>query len=368
MKRRTDDLIGSDETAISRTDLLALSLAAGGGFLLGGAAPAAAAIERGEGHPGQGPARKMIGALGYGTCPCVQVIQVGFKNAAELVGWRYQGILAPEVDQNAENLNRTYQQAIAAKPAAIGGGMWFPTAAQQAKRAMKQGIYFIAVNTPDNAFVKANGVAFVGQDLYQGGVLAGRLICEQLLKDGKKTGLILTGNVSPGSVPIEERFRGIKDGTAAFNKEKGTKFTNEQFPDQSADLARALPVYKAKIAQVGKRLVALANTSTQTSIANYKIAQELKWKPGEIVMGGFDTDPVINQAIRTGYLLFTLDQQFFSQGFFALMLAWQKLNRAFNPPAVFDTGNAIVNKSNIKAIDARDNAIRVLARRYGLKV
>lgn len=368
MKRRHESVVGSGDNAISRSELLAMSAAAGGGMLLAGVGGATAATRATGATPGQGPKRKMIGALGYGTCPCVQVIQVGFRNAAELVGWSYQGILAPEIDQNAENLNRTYQQAIAAKPAAIGGGMWFATAAQQAKRAIAQGIYFIAVNTPDNAFVKANRISFVGQDLYQGGVLAGQLICEALLKKGKKTGLILTGNVSPGSVPIEERFRGIKDGTAAFNKAHGTKFTNEQFPDQSADLARSLPVYRAKIKQVGSRLVALANTSTQTSIANYKIAQELKWKPGQIVMGGFDTDPQINQAIQRGYHLFTLDQQFFSQGFFALMLTWQKLNRGFNPPPVFDTGNAIVNKSNIKAIDARDNAIRRLAKRYGITV
>jgi len=368
MKRKDDAVVGAGDNAISRTELLAVSAAAGGGILLAGAGGALASPSKAHASPAQGPKRKMIGALGYGTCPCVQIIQVGFKNAAELVGWDYQGILAPEVDQNAENLNRTYQQAIAAKPAAIGGGMWFPTAAQQAKRAIQQGIYFIAVNTPDNAFVSANHITFVGQDLYQGGVLAGTLLAEQLVKNGKKTGLILTGNVSPGSVPIEERYRGIKDGTAAFNKKNGTQFTNEQFPDQSADLARSLPIYKAKLAQVGSKLVALANTSTQTSIANYKIAQELKWKPGQIVMGGFDTDPVINQAIRQGYHLFTLDQQFFSQGFFALMLAWQKLARSLNPPAVFDTGNAVVNKSNIKAIDARDNAIRSLAKRYGIKM
>jgi ABC-type sugar transport system substrate-binding protein len=368
MKGKRDDIVGSGEHAMNRGELLALSLAAGGGIMLGGAGGALASTRAATNTPGQGPKKKMIGALGYGTCPCVQVIQVGFKNAAELVGWEYQGILAPEVDQNAENLNRTYQQAITAQPAAIGGGMWFPTAAQQAKRAIAKGIYFISVNTPDNAFIKANRISFVGQDLYQGGVLAGTLICEQLVKNGKKTGLILTGNVSPGSVPIEERFRGIKDGTTAFNKAHGTKFTNQQFPDQSADLAQSLPIYKAKITQVGSKLVALANTSTQTSIANFKIAQELKWKPGQIVMGGFDTDPVINQAIQQGYHLFTLDQQFFSQGFFGLMLTWQKLTRGFNPPPVFDTGNSVVNKSNIKAIDARDNAIRALAKRYGLKV
>ena len=127
-------------------------------------------------------------------------------------------------------------------------------------------------------------------------------------------------------------------------------------------------MYQAKVRQLGDKLVAFANTSTQTSIANYKLAQQNKWKPGQYVMGGFDTAPDINAAIRDGYLSFTLDQQFFSQGYIALMLAWQKLERNFTPPAVYDTGNAVVTKANIAAIDARDKAIITLAKRYGLKV
>src|SRR4051812_5270373 len=153
MKRKDSDVVGTGDHAISRGELLALSAAAGGGIALAGAGVAGAAPRREDASPAQGAKRKMIGALGYGSGPGVGVIQVGFHNAAELVGWGYQGILAPELDQNAENLNRTYQQAITSKPAAIGGGMWFPTAAVQAKRAMQQGIYFIAVNTPDNAFI-----------------------------------------------------------------------------------------------------------------------------------------------------------------------------------------------------------------------
>jgi simple sugar transport system substrate-binding protein len=311
----------------------------------------------------------MIGALAYASCPCVGVIQVGFHNAAELTGWDYQGILtAPTVTDSAETLNQTYSQAIAAKPDAIGGGMWFPTAAQQAKKAISQGIYFIAVNTPDSTFVSQTGTPYVGQDLFAGGELCAKLICDELVKKGKKTGVILTGNVSPGSVPIDTRYAGIQAGTTAYNKAHGTGFTNQEFPDQSTDLAQSIPLYQAKVKQLGSKLVALANTSTQTAIANYKLAQQMNWKPGQYVMGGFDTAPDINQAIKEGYLLFTLDQQFFAQGFITLIQAWQKLARNFNPPPVYDTGNAVVSKANIAEINQRDNAIIQLASRYGLKV
>jgi simple sugar transport system substrate-binding protein len=370
MKQKDDQLNESGAGAISRRDLLTLSALAGGGLLLGGAQSASAAPTRtGVNGPAQGPKKKMIGALAYASCPCVGVIQVGFHNAAELAGWDYQGILtAPSVTDSAETLNQTYQQAIASKPAAIGGGMWFPTAAQQATRAIAQGIYFQAVNTPDNAFIARTRTPYVGQDLFLGGELCARQICDQLVKNGKKTGVILTGNVSPGSVPIDTRYAGIQAGTVAYNKANKTNFSNQQFPDMSTDLAQSIPLYHANFKQLGSNLVGLANTSTQTAIANYKLAQQLKWKPGQYVMGGFDTAPTINEAIKNGYLLFTLDQQFFVQGFITLMQAWQKLERNFTPPAVYDTGNAVVTKANIGAINARDNAVIELAKRYGLKV
>jgi simple sugar transport system substrate-binding protein len=347
---------------MNRRELLAVSAAAGGGLLLGRSGVASAAASTAT-----GPSKVMVGALAYGTCPCVGTIQIGCHNAAELVGWKFQGILSPAINQDAVNLNQTYQQAIALKPAAICGGMWFPTAATQASVALKDGIYFIAINTGDNAFLAANPqVSYVGQNLYNGGVLAGGLICAQLLKDGKKTGVILSGDTSPGSVVTVERYGGIVAGTKAFNKAHGTTFTNQDFPDMSADLAQSIPVYKTKITQLGSSLVALANTTTQTSTANIKIAQELGWKPGQYVLGGFDTAAVISQAIESGYTLFTLDQQFFEQGFMAVMQAWQKLERGFNPPAIYDTGNAVITKANVKTVAARDTAIATLGSRYGI--
>jgi simple sugar transport system substrate-binding protein len=362
---RRSETVGAGEHRISRRELLAASAAAGGGVMLAKAGISEAAGSKAS--PATGPAKTMIGALAYGTCPCVGTIQIGFHNAAELVGWKFQGILSPDADQNAVNLNQTYEQAITAKPAAIGGGMWFPTAATQAAKAIKSGIYFIAVNTGDNKFLAENpSVSYVGQNLYAGGVLAGNLICQQLLKNGKKKGLLLTGDTSPGSVVTVQRYQGIVAGTKAFNKAHGTAFTNQDFPDQSANLAQSLPIYKTKITQVGSDLVALANTSTQTSIANYKIAKELGWKPNQYVLGGFDTDPNITQAIKTGYTLFTLDQQFYEQGFIALMQAWQWLERGFTPPVVYDTGNAIITKANISAIASRDAAIVTLGKRYGI--
>lgn len=314
-----------------------------------------------------GPKRKMVSALAYASCPCVGIIMVGARNAAELVGWEYQGLVSSETD-SPDTLNATYEQALTLQPDVLLGGMWFDPAEPQAEAAIESGIPFIAVNTARTEWLAENNVPYVGQDLYLGGVLVGRTVAQQLVDKGVTEGLILTGNVSPGSLPIEERFRGIADGAAAFNSENSTNFATEQFPDESADLARSVPIYQAKITEVGDDLVALAGTSTQTHIANYRVAQELGWEPGEYVIGGFDTDPLINEAIREGYSMFTIDQQFFAQGFIAGIQAWQWVERGMVPPAIYDTGNSVVRADNIEAIDERDQKLNELAGVYGIRL
>lgn len=314
-----------------------------------------------------GASKSVVTALAYASCPCVGIIMVGARNAAELVGWDYQGVITDQED-NPDTLNATYEQSITLQPDVMVGGMWFDPAEVQAERAISEGIRFIAVNTARTEWLQENDVAYVGQDLYLGGVLVGRETAEILSAKGVSEGLILTGNVSPGSLPIEERFRGIADGVSAYNDANGTTFTTEQFPDESADLATSLPIYQAKILEVGDQLVALAGTSTQTHIANYRLAQEEGWEPGEIVISGFDTDPLINEAIEAGFSSFTIDQQFFAQGFMAVMQAWQWVTRGMVPPAIYDTGNAVVTADNIAAINERDLQLNELAGDYGIQL
>lgn len=372
-----DDVAAS--TLITRRKMLALSggSALSASLLLAACSPSAGSTTLAAGgatttlvaagEESTGPRRKMVSALAYASCPCVGIIMVGARNAAELVGWEYQGLVSSETD-SPDTLNATYEQALTLQPDVLLGGMWFDPAEPQAETAIERGMPFIAVNTARTEWLAENNVPYVGQDLYQGGVLVGRTVAQLLVDKGVTEGLILTGNVSPGSLPIEERYRGIADGAAEFNSQNGTNFATEQFPDESADLARSVPIYQAKITEVGGDLVALAGTSTQTHIANYRVAQELGWTPGQYVIAGFDTDPLINEAISEGFSMFTIDQQFFAQGFIAGIQAWQWVERGMVPPPIYDTGNSVVRADNIDAIDVRDQKLNELAGAYGIRL
>jgi ABC-type sugar transport system substrate-binding protein len=85
-------------------------------------------------------------------------------------------------------------------------------------------------------------------------------------------------------------------------------------------------------------------------------------------MGGFDTGPAVAKAIQDGWVAFTIDQQFYSQGSISGWLAWQAVNRQQVPPPISNTGAAFVDKSNITQIAARDTQLTELGKKYGFSV
>jgi hypothetical protein len=52
----------------------------------------------------------------------------------------------------------------------------------------------------------------------------------------------------------------------------------------------------------------------------------------------------------------------------AVMQAWQWTVRGMVPPAIYDTGNAVVKKDTIAAITDRDKQLNDLAGEYGIKL
>jgi ABC-type sugar transport system substrate-binding protein len=134
------------------------------------------------------------------------------------------------------------------------------------------------------------------------------------------------------------------------------------------DLGKSVLLYKTKLTQLGKKFVALAGTGTETGTANIKVAQTLGWKPGQYVMGTFDTGASINPAIRSGLIQFAMDQQFFMSGLVSGFHAWVAVNRLFTPLTVYNTGSAYVTPKTIAAVDKRDAGVARLRKAYGFKV
>ncbi len=367
MKSRTE-ATRPPESAVDRGTLLKRGgiSAVGGALLLGAPATALAAGAGKAAPPWAGRRRKVIWAtpaIGDWNFP----LDVGFLEATSLVGWRYQKVGVPEASFSLENSVNNLERAIQAKPDVLITLVFDKALLKPLEKAQKKGILVIANNVGIDERKDLN-IAYVGASFADSGVLNANLMGKALLKLGRKSGVIVFGNQTPGGLPLEQRYLWTTKGLADFNKKNGTTFTTQVLPDKSTgDIGVSISIYKAKFTQLGDKLVGLCGLGLQSMVAQLKTLEELGTKPGSIPIGGFDTSPDVNKGIKDGYISYAIDQQLYLQAVAPVILAWQQLARGFVPPLTYDTSGAYVTRQNLAAITRRDALVDKRAKELGLK-
>ena len=71
-------------------------------------------------------------------------------------------------------------------------------------------------------------------------------------------------------------------------------------------------------------------------------------KPGEILAGGFDAAPGTLTGLQTGYIVASIDQQQYLQGYFSVYVLYLTNKYGFAPQ--IDTGGYLITKDNIDLI------------------
>ena len=201
------------------------------------------------------------------------------------------------------------------------------------KAALAAGIPVVAYNAtaPGNY-----PLSYVGQDLYQSGVLMGQRIAQSVT-----SGKILVGISQPGGNNVQPRLNGIKAALA-----KAAPGVTVQSVDTGADQAGELSAMEAQYqgAQDAKGLYAVDAGST-ASIAQLITKQGII---GKVHAGGFDTLNDTIKGVQSGALDFTIDQSAYLQGFLTtLYLYLYRLSGTLVFPPQSDTGLTFVTKDNV---------------------
>ena len=206
--------------------------------------------------------------------------------------------------------------------------------------AMNAGIPVITYNadgvyTPSGApNIGTNRLCYVGQALY----LSGQQLGERIKSLVTTPGEIVIFIATPGTGNIQPRY----DGAAAVLKAAG--YTVSEIATGS-NPSQNLPNEKAYL--LGHKSVkgAFAVDAGSTEyLAQAKAAAGLTSLPA----GGFDLTPVTLQAIQSGALNFTINQNPYLQGFLpTLYLYLYNLSGGLVPPPDTDTGLSFVTKTNV---------------------
>jgi simple sugar transport system substrate-binding protein len=257
----------------------------------------------------------------------------GLADAAKMLGLPTPQWTGDE-NGNVANMASDFETAISGGADGIAIALTDSSAfVEPTKTALAKGIPVIAYNAtaPGNY-----ALTYVGQDLYQSGLLMGQRIAQDVT-----SGLILVGISQPGGNNVQPRLDGIK--AALKQAAPGvTILSVNTGADQAGELNNITAAYSGHSDAKGLYAV---DAGTTASIAQLITSRGLA---GKIHAGGFDTLSDTINGVKSGALDFTIDQSAYLQGFLpVLYLYLYRLSGTLVKPPATDTGLTFVTKENI---------------------
>jgi simple sugar transport system substrate-binding protein len=237
----------------------------------------------------------------------------GAKAAAEALG---VNLIEQYSSWQAETMLAQFREALAARPncIVIMGHPGNDAFADLVADAVAQGIIVTSGNAPLKELqVKYQGVGFgyAGVDLYEGGAITARAMIAAGLKSGDKA--MVFGNFSRGD-------RGLSDTGMADTLEKAgiTVDRVEMSEEVNGNPPLAIPQLVAYLQQhPDTKAIGTQHGGITPLLPD--VMQQAGKKPGELILGGIDTDPKTVDAVKAGTMSATLDQQLYLQGFLPVL-------------------------------------------------
>jgi simple sugar transport system substrate-binding protein len=267
--------------------------------------------------------------------------QYGFADAAALLGLPTPKWGGSASTSSVSQMSSFLETAISAKANGIAttviNATGFTTPVMD---AMNAGIPVVTYNadgvytsngTPN---IGTNRLCYVGQALY----LSGQQLGERIKSLVTTPGEIVIFIATPGTGNIQPRY----DGAAAVLKAAG--YTVSEIATGS-NPSQNLPNEKAYLlGHKGVKGAFAVDAGSTEYLAQAKAAAGLSSLPA----GGFDLTPVTLQAIQSGAINFTINQNPYLQGFLpTLYLYMYNLSGGLVPPPDTDTGLSFVTKTNV---------------------
>lgn len=237
---------------------------------------------------------------------------------------------------------RLIRGALARKPDALVVTDHEPKVLNPAiEQAVKAGIPVIITNAGRDEARKVGAMAYVGQDEFQVGQLAG----ERLKEAGLKS--LFCINQSVGAVNLDQRCDGLRKGFGGPVKVLGVDDA-----DRTASRNRIQAALRS--ANVDGML-ALGQTSAEPALQ----ALQEAGKAQQVKLATIDLSPTILTALKDGKMLFASDQQQYLQGYLPVQTLALYLRYGLRPQGDVSTGPSYVTQQTAQqVIDLTKKGIR----------
>ena len=328
---------------------LALTACSGGGSSSAGGTAAGQASASGQagaastGSGGAGGKVRIFVVGGESSDPFWSQVKLGAQAAGAAFAGQGASVtwLGP---QNYDNLGPDAAQllrtALSESPSAVVGPDWVPAAEDPAFKAVAAAhVPLIVYNAGGvSEATKDGALAYVGTDDYQAGVGGGKAFGTANAKH------VLCVNTLPGQSESEARCSGVKSGLASSDGGKMTEL--ELSPSNFGNPTAVAQGIKAALLK-DSSIDGVITIGVADADSAYSALQQANLT-GKVKLGTFDVDSTQLQRIKAGEQLFSIDQQGYLQGYYAVTelftyVKWGMLLPSNN----ILTGPLVINSSNV---------------------
>jgi simple sugar transport system substrate-binding protein len=209
---------------------------------------------------------------------------------------------------------------------------------ETACNAMKQGIPIVTFNIDDSRHGAPGStcrMAFMGQNFVDAGyVLGKRVIAEGKLKKGDK---VFTPVEAPTATYAVLRHEGVQKALSEIGATSEILGTGNDHAEALTKMTQYLVGHPDTAAVIG-----LGQTPTSQAV------QSIKDAGLKIPAAGFDISKEILDNIKDGQLIAAVDQQPYSQGFYAVTQLALYLKYGLYPSEMDTGGKGLVDKANFQ--------------------
>jgi simple sugar transport system substrate-binding protein len=296
-----------------------------------------------EPKPGEGMYFRLV--THGGDDPFWAVVSQGMRDAAEELGCRAEIDLA---GGDLANQQQKFQDAVASRPDGIAlvvndANAWD----KPVQDALDAGIPVIGINNDDPEPGGNPRLCYIGQSERVAAYKLGRAVFQAGQDAGVNMGSAFVAMAAevPGAAYAQVRSQGIKDAMADFG-----------IPAGNFELIDAGGVEMTTVEERQTNyLLANPNVSFMFGaggICTDRLTSSLKGAgraAGEVVAGGFDAAPGTLEGINEDFLVASIDQQQYLQGYFAVYTLY--LYNKFGLTPNIDTGGYLITKDTVDLIE-----------------
>jgi simple sugar transport system substrate-binding protein len=285
--------------------------------------------------------------------PFWSTVKRGAESAAKAVeaaGGTVTFVSMPNYDNFNADAAKLVANMLAMDPSAVVIPNWSPEAQNENITAISDaGIPVIIYNSGQDSVEEVGAQIYIGSDDYVAGVAGG----EKFAEEGAQN--IVCVNTLPGTTNSEARCSGVIEGA----KKGGAAATALNLPSsQFGDPSAVTQAIKGALLNVPTidALITIGTTDADSAAG----AIEQAGSADKVQLGTFDVSEASLNRIADGTQLFSIDQQPFAQGYYAVSNAFQLAAYGiYLPQSPLLTGPALITAENVDlAISGAELGVR----------